>query len=64
MIETAGLKPRGECVHIGAYVEPAQRDRLVELARSRERSVSAEFRLALTAHLERERQSGPERAAT
>jgi hypothetical protein len=50
------LNPRGERVHLGAYVDPEQRQSLAELARQRDRSVSAELRLALSSHLERERQ--------
>lgn len=42
-----------ERVHLNAYVDADVRDELERLARSNERSLSAEVRLGLRAHVER-----------
>jgi predicted transcriptional regulator len=49
---TAGRVP------MGAYVDNEQHERLAELAATNERSLSAEVRLALREHLERELAGG------
>jgi len=45
-----GMKTE-ERVSISAFVDPDDHERLVELARSEERSISAELRLAIREHL-------------
>jgi predicted transcriptional regulator len=44
---------RRERVHVGAYVDADIRDGLLELARTRDRSVSSILRRALRAELDR-----------
>jgi hypothetical protein len=44
-------------VPMGAYVDRGQHQRLVELAREHERSLSAEVRIALREHIERDESS-------
>ena len=44
----------GERVHVGAFIDPQQRDQLVALARKSDRSFSSLVRRALAAELERE----------
>ena len=46
--------------HIGAFIEAEQRQRLIELARRDDRSVSSVIRQALKAHVEREYQDEAE----
>lgn len=43
-----------ERVSISVFVDPTDRERLVELARTNERSVSAEIRRAIREHVERD----------
>lgn len=45
-----------EMVHLGAQIERSLRDELKALAQANERSVGAEVRLALRAHVERSQQ--------
>jgi hypothetical protein len=45
-----------ERVSVSVFVDPPDRDRLFELARRNERSASAELRLAIREHLERDPQ--------
>lgn len=47
-------KSTAERVHVGAFVDPEQRQQLVELARRQDRSVSSVLRQAVAAELERE----------
>jgi predicted transcriptional regulator len=49
-----------ERVHLGALVDPEQRDQLAELARKRDRSISSIFRRAVAAELERATRTGRE----
>ena len=42
---------------LGAYVDRGQHQRLAELAREHERSLSAEVRIALREHIERDESS-------
>ena len=46
-----------ERVQLHAHVEPAIRDQLVKVARTNDRSLAAEIRRALAAHLERKEQN-------
>ncbi len=41
-------------VSVSLFVDPRDRERLVELARTNERSVSAEIRRAIRVHVERD----------
>jgi post-segregation antitoxin (ccd killing protein) len=43
-----------ERVSVSAFVDPDDHERLVERARSEDRSVSAELRVAIREHLERQ----------
>lgn len=43
-------------VPMGAYVDREQHQRLAELAREHERSLSAEVRIAVREHIEREQE--------
>ena len=43
-----------ERVSVSAFVDPADHERLVKRARSEDRSVSAELRVAIREHLERQ----------
>jgi hypothetical protein len=47
---TTATEPRA---HINAWIDPADRERLVQLAREADRSLSAEVRRAVTEHLKR-----------
>lgn len=49
-----------ERVHLNAYVDADVRDELERLARTNDRSVSAEVRLALRAHVERDNETEDE----
>ena len=49
-----------ERAHLNAWVHPRDRDRLIALARSNERSLSAELRLAIRAHVEQHEPEGEE----
>jgi len=50
-----------KCI-VSTYVDQAQRDRLERLAAEGDRSLSAEIRRAVTAHLERTPTGNPEEA--
>lgn len=43
-----------ERVSVSVFVDPRDRERLVELARSHDRSISAEIRRAIREHVERD----------
>lgn len=43
-----------ERVHVNAYIDRDVRDELEQLARTNERTLSAELRVALRAHVERD----------
>jgi hypothetical protein len=49
------LKPSGERVPLGAFVDRSQRDQLAAIAHRDDRSVSSIVRLALAGYIERER---------
>lgn len=42
-----------ERVSVSVFIDPQDRERLIELARSHDRSVSAEIRRAIREHIER-----------
>jgi predicted transcriptional regulator len=50
----AGQQIVDDRVHVGAYVEPTLKRELDESARRADRSLSAEIRVALRAHIGRE----------
>ena len=54
-LEAEGLQL--ERVHLGAYVDREVAERLAEVARSHDRSTSAELRRAVAAHVEREKEN-------
>ena len=56
LVRQVGEKEHRERVHVGAFVDREQQQKLVKLARKRDRSVSSIVRRALAAELERERQ--------
>jgi predicted transcriptional regulator len=51
-----------ERVSVSVFVDPRDRERLNELAREHDRSVSAEIRRAIRAHVEREQDEEDEEA--
>lgn len=53
---TARRRPKanGKRIPISTYFEPADYDRLVDLADKNERPLAAELRLAVRAHLDRQ----------
>jgi predicted transcriptional regulator len=53
MSELAHKPSKGRRVQLGAFIDAGQRERLVELARAEDRSVSAVVRRALAAEIER-----------
>ena len=43
-----------ERAHVNAWIDPRDHERLVELAQRNDRSISAELRRAIAAHVERD----------
>jgi post-segregation antitoxin (ccd killing protein) len=56
VVSQVAEKSTAERVHVGAFVDPEQRQQLVELARRQDRSVSSVLRQAIATELERERE--------
>lgn len=53
----------GERAHINAFIDEPARRELERMARENDRSLSAEIRRAITAHVQREASSGAAGAA-